>query len=56
MNKSIACLLLLGFALALLHTPATVIHLGIIAALILVSVKFFWFVLQSFSAHPKDMA
>lgn len=53
MNKSIACLLLLGFVVAVLHTPAMVIHVGIITVLILMAVKFFWFVLQVFSTPAQ---
>ncbi|MFK8186682.1 MAG: hypothetical protein AB8B99_25175 [Phormidesmis sp.] len=54
MNKSIACLLVFGFGLAVLHSPAMVIHLSIITGLILVAVKVFWSLLQVFAA-PSQM-
>lgn len=51
MNKTILCLVLLGLGLAILHVPSVAIHLGIIAGLLIVTIKFFWAMMQSFSSQ-----
>ena len=54
MNSTIASLLIAGLILALLHIPATVVHLAIIVGLLLLTVKFMWAVLQRFAAPSRD--
>jgi len=53
MDKTIVGLLIAGAVLAVLHIPATVIHLGIITVLLLVSVKWLWWMLQRFSSSDN---
>jgi len=51
MNKTILCLLLLGVGLAILHVPEAVIHVGVISGLLVLTIKLFWAMIQSFSSQ-----
>ncbi|MEM6450113.1 MAG: hypothetical protein AAF703_07360 [Cyanobacteria bacterium P01_D01_bin.105] len=55
MNKSIVCLLIAGIVLAMLHVPATMVHLAVITGLLLMTVKVLWGVLQRFSTPHRDL-
>ena len=49
MNKSILFLIVLGVALAVLHSPHGVLTVGIIGLLVTGVVNLFWSILESFS-------
>jgi len=53
MNKTILCLVLLGIGLTILHIPNVVVHLGIISGLLILTIKLFWAMMQSFSSQGK---
>ena len=55
MNSTIVCLLIAGLVLAMLHIPATVVHLAIIVGLLMLTVKFMWAVLQRFANPSRDL-
>ncbi|MGC1308691.1 MAG: hypothetical protein WA885_15810 [Phormidesmis sp.] len=49
MDKSILLLIASGVIVAVLHMPTVVITFGIIAALVMASIKVCWTIVQSFS-------
>jgi len=56
MNKNILFLIVLGIALAVLHSPHGVLAVGIIGLLVAGVVKLFWSILESFSRPSKTAA
>lgn len=55
MDKTILSLLVLGAILAMLHVPATMVHLAIITTLLLATVKLLWSVIERFSTSNRDL-
>ncbi|MEL6552199.1 MAG: hypothetical protein AAFQ63_01865 [Cyanobacteria bacterium J06621_11] len=54
MNKSILLLSLLGIALAILHIPAVMMPLAIIATLVFLTIKVFWSTMNVFSESNRS--